>query len=75
MVPLLFGAEYAALRASVNGFQWIPDQIPRFRDLWKSALRRNGRMDYVRLGRAGLKVSRIGLGAMGFGDRSGGHGC
>ncbi len=37
MVPLLFGAEYAALRAPVNGFQWIPDQIPRFRDLWKSA--------------------------------------
>ncbi len=27
-------------------------------------------MEYVRLGRAGLTVSRIGLGAMGFGDRS-----
>lgn len=27
-------------------------------------------MDYVRLGRAGVKVSRLGLGAMGFGDRS-----
>jgi 1-deoxyxylulose-5-phosphate synthase len=27
-------------------------------------------MEYVRLGRAGLKVSRLGLGAMGFGDRS-----
>jgi aryl-alcohol dehydrogenase-like predicted oxidoreductase len=27
-------------------------------------------MDYVRLGRANVKVSRIGLGAMGFGDRS-----
>jgi peptide/nickel transport system substrate-binding protein len=37
MVPLLFGAEYAALRTSVNGFEWIPDQIPRFRDLWKSS--------------------------------------
>jgi peptide/nickel transport system substrate-binding protein len=37
MVPLLFGAEYAALRASVNGFQWIPDEIPRFRDLWKTS--------------------------------------
>jgi peptide/nickel transport system substrate-binding protein len=37
VVPLLFGAEYAALRASVKGFIWIPDQIPRFRDLWKSA--------------------------------------
>ena len=34
-VPLIFGAEYAALRAGVNGFEWIPDQIPRFRDLWK----------------------------------------
>jgi hypothetical protein len=37
MLPLLFGAEYAALRSPVNGFEWIPDQIPRFRDLWKSA--------------------------------------
>lgn len=27
-------------------------------------------MNHVRLGRAGLKVSRLGLGAMGFGDRS-----
>jgi aryl-alcohol dehydrogenase-like predicted oxidoreductase len=27
-------------------------------------------MNYVRLGRAGVKVSRLGLGAMGFGDRS-----
>ena len=27
-------------------------------------------MEFVRLGRAGLKVSRLGLGAMGFGDRS-----
>lgn len=36
MAPLLFGAEYAALRASVNGFAWVPDQIPRFRDVWKS---------------------------------------
>jgi len=37
MVPLLFGAEYAAMRSSVHGFTWIPDEIPRFRDLWKSA--------------------------------------
>jgi peptide/nickel transport system substrate-binding protein len=37
MVPLIFGAEYAALRTSVNGFEWIPDEIPRFRDLWKTA--------------------------------------
>jgi peptide/nickel transport system substrate-binding protein len=36
MVPLIFGAEYAALRAQVNGFEWVPDQLPRFRELWKS---------------------------------------
>ncbi|HXA21890.1 MAG TPA: ABC transporter substrate-binding protein [Acetobacteraceae bacterium] len=36
MVPLIFGAEYAALRASLNGFEWIPDEIPRFRDIWKA---------------------------------------
>jgi peptide/nickel transport system substrate-binding protein len=34
MLPLFFSVEYAALRDSVQGFQWIPDQIPRFRDLW-----------------------------------------
>lgn len=34
-VPLIFGAEYAVMRAAVNGFEWIPDEIPRFRDLWK----------------------------------------
>jgi peptide/nickel transport system substrate-binding protein len=33
---LFFSVEYAALRSSVRGFEWIPDQIPRFRDLWKS---------------------------------------
>ena len=37
MVSLIFGAEYAALRASLNGFEWIPDEIPRFRDIWKTA--------------------------------------
>jgi len=37
MVPLIFGAEYAALRSTVGGFQWIPDEIPRFRELWKTA--------------------------------------
>ncbi len=36
MVPLIFGAEYAALRATVGGFEWIPDEIPRFRELWKT---------------------------------------
>jgi peptide/nickel transport system substrate-binding protein len=37
MVPLFFGAEYAAMRTSVHGFEWIPDEIPRFRDLWKTS--------------------------------------
>ncbi len=36
IVPLLFGAEYAAMRDAVHGFEWIPDEIPRFRDLWKT---------------------------------------
>lgn len=36
MVPLIFGAEYAALRSNVRGFEWTPDQIPRFRELWKA---------------------------------------
>ena len=35
MLPLFFPVEYAALRDTVHGFEWIPDQIPRFRDLWK----------------------------------------
>jgi peptide/nickel transport system substrate-binding protein len=35
VVPRIFSAEYAALRAAVNGFEWIPDEIPRFRGLWK----------------------------------------
>ncbi len=36
MVPLIFGAEYGALRGNVRGFEWIPDQIPRFREVWKA---------------------------------------
>ena len=36
IVPLMFGAEYAAMRDAVHGFEWIPDEIPRFRDLWKT---------------------------------------
>jgi peptide/nickel transport system substrate-binding protein len=35
MLPLFFSVEYAALRDNVQGFEWIPDQIPRFRDVWK----------------------------------------
>jgi len=36
-VPLFFAVEYAALRDQVHGFEWIADQIPRFRELWKEA--------------------------------------
>jgi peptide/nickel transport system substrate-binding protein len=35
MFSLFYSVEYAALRETVQGFAWIPDQIPRFRDLWK----------------------------------------
>lgn len=35
MMPLFFSVEYAALRDSVQNFQWIPDQIPRFAEVWK----------------------------------------
>jgi peptide/nickel transport system substrate-binding protein len=38
MLSLLYSVEFAALRDNVRGFAWIPDQIPRFRDLWKKAL-------------------------------------
>jgi peptide/nickel transport system substrate-binding protein len=34
-VPIIFTAEFAAMRKGVQGFVWIPDLIPRFRDLWK----------------------------------------
>jgi peptide/nickel transport system substrate-binding protein len=35
MLPLFFSVEYGALRSNIHGFEWIPDQMPRFRDLWK----------------------------------------
>jgi peptide/nickel transport system substrate-binding protein len=35
-VPLFFSLEYAALRNNVQGYVWIADEIPRFRDVWKS---------------------------------------
>lgn len=37
VVPLIFGAEYAAMVEKVRDFVWIPDQIPRFRAVWKAA--------------------------------------
>ncbi|MHB1217262.1 MAG: ABC transporter substrate-binding protein [Alphaproteobacteria bacterium] len=36
MPPLFFSVEYGALKDNVKGFEWIPDQIPRFRELWKA---------------------------------------
>ncbi len=35
-LPLFFAVEYAALDKNIKNFAWIPDQIPRFRELWKS---------------------------------------
>jgi peptide/nickel transport system substrate-binding protein len=35
-VPLFFSVEYAAIRDVAQGFMWIPDEIPRFRDMWKT---------------------------------------
>ena len=35
MFSLFYSVEYGALRDSVQGFAWVPDQIPRFSDLWK----------------------------------------
>ncbi|TXH38977.1 MAG: peptide ABC transporter substrate-binding protein [Rhodospirillaceae bacterium] len=34
-VSIVFSAEYAAMGKGVQGFTWIPDLIPRFRDMWK----------------------------------------
>jgi peptide/nickel transport system substrate-binding protein len=35
-IPLYFAAEYAAVSKTVQGFVWPPDQIPRFREAWKT---------------------------------------
>jgi len=36
-VSLYFGAEFAARTKKLNGFVWMPDNIPRFRSAWKEA--------------------------------------
>ncbi len=36
-VSIEFSAEFSALRSSVHGFVPMPDLIPRYRDMWKSA--------------------------------------
>jgi peptide/nickel transport system substrate-binding protein len=35
-IPLFFSVEYAAMRDNVRNFVWIPDEIPRFREVWKA---------------------------------------
>jgi peptide/nickel transport system substrate-binding protein len=35
-VPLFFAVQYMARRANVEGHKWIPDQIPRYREVWKT---------------------------------------
>ena len=35
-VPLFFSIEYAAMRNNVHNHVWLPDEIPRFRNMWKS---------------------------------------
>ena len=37
-IPLFFAAEYAVLAATAHGFVWPPDQIPRYRGVWKCAI-------------------------------------
>ena len=37
VLPLFFSVEYAGARDVVHGYVWIPDQIPRYREPWKSA--------------------------------------
>jgi peptide/nickel transport system substrate-binding protein len=36
-IPLFFAAEYAAVSKSAHGFVWPPDQVPRYRDMWKES--------------------------------------
>lgn len=36
-IPLFFSLEFAAMRDNVRNFVWIADEIPRFREVWKSS--------------------------------------
>lgn len=38
-ISLFFSVEYAAMRDEVKNHVWIPDEIPRFREVWKAAVR------------------------------------
>ncbi len=35
-ISLFFAAEYAAYGKAVHGFVWPPDQVPRYRGVWKA---------------------------------------
>jgi peptide/nickel transport system substrate-binding protein len=36
-LPLYYSAEFAGYSRKLNGFEWMPDNVPRFRYAWKSA--------------------------------------
>ena len=36
-IPLYFSIEFGAMQENVQGFTWVADEIPRFREVWKSA--------------------------------------
>jgi peptide/nickel transport system substrate-binding protein len=36
-IPLFFSIEFAAMRDTVRNFVWVADEIPRFREVWKTA--------------------------------------
>jgi peptide/nickel transport system substrate-binding protein len=35
-VNLMFSVEYEAVQNNVRNFEWIPDIIPRYREVWKA---------------------------------------
>jgi peptide/nickel transport system substrate-binding protein len=35
-INLFFAVEYTAMQASIQNFVYIPDEIPRYREVWKS---------------------------------------
>lgn len=36
-VDLFYAVEYMAVRNDVRNFEWIPDEVARYRDVWKAA--------------------------------------
>ena len=35
-VNLMFSVEYEAVQSNIHNFEWIPDIIPRYREVWKA---------------------------------------